>query len=253
MWRIRSILFNILFYSLSFILLTTGLPLLLAPRSWLRRVPPVWLWIGYQLEKHVLGLDYRVIGKENLPPAPYLVAMKHQSAWETMKLYALFTNPAIVLKKELMDAMILGSYGRAMDMVPVDRSKGRETMKYLVEAAQTIIPEKRPLVIFPQGTRVAPEAKEAYKAGIIRLYEGLNIPLVPVALNSGLFWGRNAFWKRGGLITVEILPVIPAGLPKGEVFAKLEEQIESRSDALARQAVKEFKLEREFPLLAEKA
>ena len=240
MWRVRSLLFNLLFYSLSFILLTVCLPMAWLPRSWQRQVPPVWLWIGYTLEKYVLGLDYQVIGAENLPPAPYLVAMKHQSAWETMKLYRLFGNPAIVLKKELMEAPILGTYGRAMDMVPVDRTRGREATKYMVQAARQILIDKRPLVIFPQGTRVGPLAKKPYKQGIMRLYEDLHIPLVPIALNSGVFWGRNSFWKRPGLITVKIFPPFAPGLPANQVAKQMEELIETESDRLAREAIDKF-------------
>lgn len=233
MWRIRSLLFNLTFYPASVLILSVCLPMLLLPRLWLRNVPPVWLAVGYFLEKYVLGLDYVVIGKEHLPPAPYLVAMKHQSAWETMKLYALFGNPVIVLKKELMDAPLLGRYGHIMDMVPVDRSKGREATKFMVEEARRIVfAGNHPLVIFPQGTRIAPGVKKPYKQGIIKLYEDLNLPLFPVALNSGKFWGRNAFWKRPGTITIKIMPAIPPGLPSDEVFQKMQEQIETESDKL---------------------
>ena len=250
MWRIRSLMFNILFYAASFTLLTVCLPMVLLPRSWQRKVPPVWLWIGYQLEKYVLGLDYEVIGAENLPPAPYLVAMKHESAWETLKLYDLFGNPAIVLKKELMDAPILGTYGKAMDMVPIDRTKGREATKFMVQEARQILIDKRPLVIFPQGTRVAPGERKPYKGGIIKLYEDLKIPLVPVALNSGVFWGRNSFWKRPGKITVRIFPPIAPNLPLDQVSAQMEKTIEDESHRLAVDAVARYRMEKTFPHLA---
>lgn len=232
MWRIRSLLFNITFYTASILVLTVCMPLVWFPRSWQRRVPPVWLWIGYQLEKYVLGLDYIVIGGNNLPPAPYLVAMKHQSAWETMKLYALFGNPAIVLKKELMDAPILGTYAHVMDMIPVDRTRGREATKYMVKEARQILVDKRPLVVFPQGSRIAPGVKKPYKQGIIKLYEELNVPLVCVALNSGKFWGRNSFWKKPGLITIKIMPPIPPGLPSDQVFEMIQNQVETESNNL---------------------
>lgn len=237
MWRLRSLLFNLSFYTLSFLLLSACLPMVVLPRSWQRQVPPVWLWIGDKLEKYVLGLTYEVVGRENLPEAPYIIAMKHESAWETMKLYALYKNPAIVLKKELMDTPILGSYAHVMDMVPVDRSKGREATRFMIEEAQKIVPQKRPLVIFPQGTRVAPLTKKPYKRGIIAIYEGMNIPLVPVALNSGVFWGRNSFWKRPGKITITIMPPIPPGLNGDEVFAKMQDQIETESTRLAKEAL----------------
>ncbi len=237
MWRIRSLLFNISFYTLSFLLLTACLPMVVFPRSWQRQVPPVWLWIGDKLEKYVLGLTYEVVGRENLPPAPYIVAMKHQSAWETMKLYALFKNPAIVLKKELMDTPILGSYAHVMDMVPVDRSKGREATQFLIQEAQKVLRDKRPLVIFPQGTRVAPLVKKPYKRGLVKIYEEMNIPLVPVALNSGVFWGRNKFWKRPGKITITVFPPIPPGLDSSQVFDQMQEMVETESDRLCKEAI----------------
>lgn len=237
MWRIRSLLFNISFYTLSFLILTCCLPMVLLPRSWQRCVPPVWLWIGDKLEKYVLNLQYEVIGKENLPAAPYIVAMKHQSAWETMKLYALFGNPAIVLKKELMDTPILGTYAHVMDMVPVDRSKGREATKFMIQEAQKILRDKRPLVIFPQGTRVAPLKKKPYKRGIVKIYEEMNIPLVPVALNSGVFWGRNSFWKRPGKITIKIFPPIQPGQSGSEMFDTMQNLIETESERLSKEAL----------------
>jgi 1-acyl-sn-glycerol-3-phosphate acyltransferase len=242
MWRVRGLLFNILFYGSTLLLLSACVPLWLAPKSWQRRVPPVWLWVVRRVEKYVLGLDYVVIGRENLPKPPYLVAMKHQSAWETMKLYALFGNPAIVLKKELMDLPLWGRYAKAMDMVPVDRSKGKEATHYMVESAKQILVDKRPLVVFPQGTRVAVGDKRPYKMGIMKLYEALNVPVVPVALNAGVFWPRNAFWKRGGTITVEIMPPIAPGGDAQKVFAELQEKIETRSTVLAEQAKREFDL-----------
>lgn len=234
MWRIRSLLFNLTFYPLSALILSVCLPMLLMPRLWLRKVPPVWLAVGYFLEKYVLGLDYVVIGKENIPTdSLYLVAMKHQSAWETMKLYRLFGNPVIVLKKELMDAPLLGRYGHIMDMVPVDRTKGKEATKFMVaEARRIVFSGNHPLVIFPQGTRTAPGVKKPYKKGIMSLYEDLGLPLIPVALNSGKFWGRTAFWKKPGLITIKIMPPIPPGLPTDQVFAMMQEQIETESDKL---------------------
>jgi 1-acyl-sn-glycerol-3-phosphate acyltransferase len=234
MWRIRSLLFNILFYGGSAIFLTLCLPILFLPRKIQRYIPSIWVKSVYWLERFVLGLDYQVIGIENLPPAPYLVAMKHQSAWETMKLYHLFGDPAIVLKKELMDLPLWGRYARIVNMVPVDRSKGREAMYHMVESAKSILIDKRPLVVFPQGTRIAVGKKAPYKFGIMKLYEGLGVPLVPVALNAGLFWPRNSFWKKPGKITVEILPPIAPHQDVDKVFTELQQILEERSDQLAK-------------------
>jgi len=236
---VRGFLFNIAFYGSTLVLLSMCVPLWLAPRAWQRRVPPIWLALVYWSEKYVLGLDYEVVGRENLPPPPYIAALKHQSAWETMKLYRIFGNPAIVLKKELMDLPLWGRYAKAMDMVPVDRSKGSEAVRHMTDSAKQILIDKRPLVVFPQGTRVAVGQKRPYKFGVIKLYEALNVPVVPVALNAGVFWPRNAFWKRPGKITVEILPAIPPGRDGKEVFEELERVLEQRSDALAERAMRE--------------
>ena len=248
-WRLRSILFNIFFYGNTFVLLGLCVPVLLLPKKWQRMVPAMWVGSTYWIEKHILGLDYIVIGRENLPPPPYIVAMKHQSAWETMKLYALFGDPAIVLKKELMDLPFWGNYARAMDMVPVDRSKGRQATAFMVESAKKILVTKRPLVIFPQGTRVAVGTQKPYKAGMSRLYNELNIPLVPVALNAGVFWPRNAFWKRPGRITVQILPPIAPNKNPDDVQKEIETILETTSDKLCIQAVTQHHLEKDFPQL----
>jgi 1-acyl-sn-glycerol-3-phosphate acyltransferase len=249
-WRLRSIAFNIVFYTLTLALGIACIPLMLAPRNWQRQLPPVWLALLYFCERHILGLDYRVIGAENLPPPPYIAAMKHQSAWETMKLYRLFGNPAIILKKELMQIPLWGQYAKAMDMVPVDRSQGRLAMKSMVESAKQILVDKRPLVVFPQGTRIAVGKKAPYKSGVMKLYEALDVPLVPVALNAGLFWPRQAFWKRPGVITVQIFPPIPPGQDPKEVFHRLQKTVEEASDRLARDAVRDQHLETVFPHLS---
>ena len=233
-WRLRSVLFNVIFYGGSVLYLTACLPVLFMPHRIQRYIPTLWVKWVYWIERVVLGLRYRVIGQENLPPAPYLVAMKHQSAWETMKLYHLFGDPAIVLKKELMDLPLWGRYARIVNMVPIDRSKGKEAMYYMVESAKSILVDKRPLVVFPQGTRVAVGKKAPYKYGIMKLYEGLGVPLVPVALNAGLFWPRNSFWKKPGLITVQILPPIAPHKPVDQVFTQLQQIIETVSDDLAK-------------------
>lgn len=232
--KLRSLLFNFFFYGGSLVLLLAAFPLWFASKAIQRKFCLVWVRYAYWCEKYVLGLDYRVVGRENLPSEPpYLVAMKHQSAWETMKLYALFGFPAIVLKKELMDMFLWGRYARAMDMVPVDRSRGREAMDGMVQSARRILTEKRPLVIFPQGTRIPVGVKKPYKHGIAKLYEDLQLPVVPIALNSGVFWPKKSFWKKSGTITLEVMPPIMPGIDGAQMLAQLEQQIESASDRLA--------------------
>ncbi len=232
--RLRCLIFNFVFYIGSAVFLTACLPVLLFPPRIQRKVPDMWVKMVYLAEKYILGLDYKVIGAENLPPPPYLVAMKHQSAWETMKIYHLFGDPAVVLKKELMDLPLWGRYAHAVKMIPIDRSKGHRALSLMVESAKSVLTDKRPLVVFPQGTRVPVGKKAPYHRGIVKLYEALDIPVVPVALNAGLFWPRNSFWKKSGVITVEIMPPLAPHRPGEEVFQELQEKIESASDRLSK-------------------
>lgn len=230
---IRSIFFTIGFYVCTILVLVLSIPAIVMPLKVKRAVALFWFWMIYQLEKYVMNLQYHVIGRENLPSASYIVAAKHQSAWETLKIYMIFGNQAaIVAKKELLDLPLWGRYGYAMGLVPVDRSKGKEAMVAMVNAAQQAVNKGRSIVVFPQGTRVPVGEKRPYKFGVMKLYEGLQVPIVPVALNAGCYWPKNAFFKKSGTITVEILPVIPAGLPTEEAFARMTESIETASDRL---------------------
>jgi 1-acyl-sn-glycerol-3-phosphate acyltransferase len=230
---IRSIFFTIGFYGLTAIMLFISIPALFLSFRFKRAVSMFWFWATYKAEKYVMNLDYRVIGLENLPQEPCLIASKHQSAWETLKVYHIFgEQTAIVAKKELLDIPVWGQYGLAMGLVPVDRSKGREAMAEMTKAANEAIQKGRHVFVFPQGTRVPVGVKMPYKGGIVKLYEGLNVPVVPVAINAGLFWPKKSFWKKSGVITVEILPPIEAGLPSDVFFDRLVDTIETASDRL---------------------
>lgn len=230
---VRSIFFNLAFFGLTGLFLFCCIPGLFMSLRVRRRISLIWFWGVYQCEKYIMNLDYRVIGQDNMPSGPCIIAAKHQSAWETLKVYRIFGDTtAIVAKKELMDIPIWGQYGRAMGLVPIDRSKGKEAMQLMVDKANEAIENGRSLLLFPQGTRIRVSAKAPYKGGIIKLYDGLNVPVVPVALNAGVFWPKNSFWKKSGTITVEILPAIPAGLPTDQMFDRLVEAIETASDRL---------------------
>ena len=184
------------------------------------------------IERHVLGLDYRIAG--TLPTGAALIAMKHQSTWETMKLHLLFHDPAIVLKKELLDLPLWGRYVRLLDLIPIDRAAGAEAIVQMIEVAQRAKAAGRAIVVFPQGTRVPPGESRPYKGGIGRLYAATDLPIIPVALNSGLFWPKAPFRQRRGTITVQVLEPIPPGLDPKEAMKLLEERLEAASDALLR-------------------
>ena len=232
MIAIRSILFNILFYGSTILLV-----LLLWPAAFLGRgaacaVRDLWLGWTMGLIRVVAGIDYVIEDKEKLPSGPVILAVKHQSAWETLAVRALFGDPAIVLKKELLSFPVFGWFLKAVGNVPVDRSAGAKALRLMTDAAKEAAGEGRQILIFPQGTRVAPGAEAPYQPGVFGIYRALGLPVVPVALNSGLYWGRNSFKKQPGTIRVRVLDTIPSGLSRKEMMPRLETAIETATKEL---------------------
>lgn len=231
--KLRSLVFNLLFYGGTVIACLVCMPTLLLPRRTTEAIVMLYLHLVAGLERWVLGLDYRVVGRDRLPTdTAFIVAAKHQSAWETMKLHLLFRRPAIVLKRELLNLPVWGWFAQRLQLIPVDRGKRGTAVSAMLEAARLRAAEGRPLVIFPQGTRIPPGATRPYKVGVFALYQALDLPVVPVALNSGMFWGRERFWKTPGTVTVEILDPIPPGLEQDDFMARLEAEIERATDRL---------------------
>lgn len=231
----RSTAFSIAFFLWHLVLCVFFLWLFLLPRRFLMPVVRFYLRGIAWMERHILGLDWQLIGRENLPEGPCIVAPKHQSAWETMKLHFVLRDPAIVLKRELMYVPIWGWYVFRAGAVPVDRGAGGKALRGMIRAAKEMAKAGREIVIFPQGTRVLPGQHETYKIGVAALYEGLKLPVVPIALNSGLFWPKRGT-KRGGTVTMEILPPIPPGLGRETMMKRLEDELEAASVRLAADA-----------------
>lgn len=233
---LRSIFFNIAFFGLTAMMALCMLPTVFMPRDKAMKIVSLWVKTVYLLERFFLNLDYEVRGRENLPQSgSFLVAAKHQSAYETMKLHILFEDPAIVLKRELLAIPVWGLFLKKIDPIAIDRSNREHAMKSLIAGALHVRDQGRPIVIFPQGTRVAPDAtpdKKPYRAGIAKMAEAANLPIIPMALNTGLFWPRNSWFKRPGKIVFEFLPALPQGLPVTETMALLSEKLETASHAL---------------------
>ena len=196
--------------------------------------PIVHFWENgvYWLERRLLNLNYRVKGLETLPPAPCIIAAKHQSAWETFKVNRIFHDPAIVLKQELTKIPIWGRFLSRTHTVPIDRSRGRVAIEIMLDAAQKAKSANRNILLFPQGTRTPQGVARPYRQGVARLYEHLNLPVVPVALNSGAFWRKGLFSKRGGIIDILILPAIHPGLTPEAMLTELEASIETAMESL---------------------
>ncbi|WP_207479911.1 lysophospholipid acyltransferase family protein [Arenibaculum pallidiluteum] len=229
---IRSLLFNIAFYGWTGFMCFGILWSLLLPRPRMIQAVLFWLRSVYFLERHILGLDYEVRGAEHLPKGPFVLAAKHQSAWETMKLHLLVHDPAIVLKRELLWIPIWGWYAAKAQMIAVDRGARGKAVSSMLRGARRTAAEGRPIVIFPQGTRVAPGTARPYRPGAAILYEDLGIPIVPMALNAGVYWPRRSFRKRPGRIVVEFLPPILPGLTRAQAMAELETRLEAATDRL---------------------
>jgi 1-acyl-sn-glycerol-3-phosphate acyltransferase len=195
---------------------------------------------------HGLGLGtvrYEVRGIENLPPGPFIIASKHQSAWDTLIYNKLFPDCAYVLKRELFWFPFFGWFLWRVGMVGIDRSGGAKTLKLLVRGVRDRLAEGRTIIIFPQGTRTAPGAERKYLPGVSAIYAQSGVPVVPVALNSGMFWPRRRFIKRSGTIVLEILPPIAPGLDRRSFDRTLRERIEPATRKLEAEAADRFGIE----------
>jgi 1-acyl-sn-glycerol-3-phosphate acyltransferase len=234
--RLRSLAFNSGFILLTAVLGVLGLPLLLAPRRVVMCFGRFWARSVLALLKATVGLDCDIRGIGNLPVGPCIVAMKHQSAWDTLILHVLLVDPAVVLKRELLWVPFYGWYASRAGSIAIDRGGRAAALRRMLAAARTATEAGRPVVIFPEGTRTAPGRKLPYQPGVAALYQTLGVPLVPAAVNSGLFWGRRSFWKRPGRITLEFLEPIPPGLPRRRLMPELEDRVETATAALEREA-----------------
>jgi 1-acyl-sn-glycerol-3-phosphate acyltransferase len=230
---LRSILFNLLYALWTAGMHVICLPLLFASRRAVQAAGGVWIDGTLWLLKHVVSIDHRIVGAENLPNTPAIYAAKHQSAWETLFLSRYLDFPAFVLKKELLSIPLFGWFLKKSGMIAVDRKGGASALRAMARQATETLDSGRSILIFPEGTRVAPGQSRPYQPGVAALYTQQKVPLVPVALNSGLFWGRRAFIKKPGTIVVEILPPIPPGLDRKAVMKELENRIETAARALA--------------------
>lgn len=232
----RSLLFNLLFYVTTTLFVVLGSPLFFAPRRWAMAALAVHGRFELWLLRVIAGIKLEVRGAEKLPEGACLVAAKHQSAWETFGLIPLFRDPALLMKRELFWIPFHGWFSRKFEMIPVDRDKGPAALRRMVREAKLRADQGREIIIFPEGTRRAPGAPPDYKTGVVLLYETLQIPCVPLALNSGAFWPRRSLSLRPGTIVVEFLDPIPPGLPKAEFLKRLTQSIETASARLLAEA-----------------
>ena len=233
---VRSFLFNLLFYVNLASWMIVGWFFLLTPRRWSVCALQAWAVSAGWLMRALCGIKVEVRGLDKVPEGPLLIAAKHQSMWETFGLLPLLDYPTFVLKRELLWIPVHGWFSMKFGMIGVDRSAGPAALRDLIAQAKKAIADGRQIVIFPEGTRRPPGAEADYKPGAAALYGALDVPCVPVALNSGLYWPRRTFLRYPGTIVVEFLDPIPPGLKRKAFAQELEGRIEPACAQLKEEA-----------------
>lgn len=234
---IRSFLFLVLINSWGAIIPILYCPAFIFRRRGLGdRGAKVWSVFSLWLLKKLCGVDHKVLGLKNLPKEPCIIACKHQSMWETIVMHLIFRHPAYAYKKELTKIPFYGWYLNSMSGIKVDRKGGARALKDLIKQSKFYLSEGKNIILFPQGTRVPIDGdvkKYPYQAGIAALYLSCNVKVVPVALNSGVFWPKHKVEKNPGTISIKFLKPIESGLKKDEFMKKLENVIEKESKKLS--------------------
>ncbi len=198
------------------------------PHRLRRRSVGPWVALTMWLIRHLLGIRHRVLGRENIPDQPVVILSKHQSAWETVVLQELFPLGVFVWKKELKRLPFFGWALASIPGISIDRGAGKDALKQLVDQGRLRLAQGYPVIVFPEGTRVAPGVKRRYKVGGAYLGCAAGVPVLPVALNSGEFWRRQAFIKHPGTVTLSVGPPIdPTGLSPEDVNSRAEAWIEA--------------------------
>jgi len=236
----RSGIFAIVFYAWSAFMSPLYMPLMLGSRRFFWRCCLSWCRSCIWLIRIILGIDYEVRGRENLTGEPVIIASKHQSAWDTLIFNAIILDCAYVVKRELLWFPFFGWFLSRVGMIGIDRSGGASALKRLVADCKQRLELGRSIIIFPQGTRTAPGAKRPYLPGTAALYTQCKVPVVPTALNSGVFWPRRTFLKHPGTVIVEFLPPIAPGMNRRDFSARLEADIESATARIEQEAYEEY-------------
>ena len=195
----------------------------------------VWSVVGLWVLKKLCGIDHKIIGKEYIPQGPAIIASKHQSAWETIIMHLIINRPVYAYKKELQKIPFYGWYLLVMSGIAVDRKGRASALKEVILQAKKYLQKKQVIVIFPQGTRVktaSDVSQYPYQVGIVALYMACDVDVIPVALNSGLFWPKGQILKNKGTITIEFMEPIKTGLGKKEFLEKLQKNIEEKTKEL---------------------
>jgi 1-acyl-sn-glycerol-3-phosphate acyltransferase len=219
---LRSLLYVLTFYPATAVWVLVGVPLSLLGRRPMLAVVLSWIHFHHWLVTNLLGIRIRVEGE--IPRGPHLIAVKHQSMLETMEMVGLTQLPVIVIKKELADIPLFGWMTRRYGVIAVERSAGAKALRALVAEGERAVATGRPMLIYPEGTRVRVGETPPLRSGFAALYRALGLPVVPVAVDSGRLWGRG-FIHRSGTVTLKIDETIPPGLNRDDVERRVHAAI----------------------------
>lgn len=219
---IRSILFTVVFYVGSIPLVIWAFLTLLGNERAVLRSSRLWARWHRWCAAHILGI--RTVIEGTLPQSGALVVFKHESMFETIEVLVMFKQPAVVFKKQLLAIPVWGLVARRHGVIPIDRDAGAAAMRQMIAAGKAALAKGRPIILFPEGTRVARGSAPELGAGMAGLYRLLGVPLVPVALDSGKVWPRG-FIRHPGTVTMKVGEPIPPGLARVEVERRVHAAI----------------------------
>ncbi|MEK6734312.1 MAG: lysophospholipid acyltransferase family protein [Pseudomonadota bacterium] len=232
---IRSLLFYIAATIWLFIVGIIFSPVIFLPsRFVIIIVGKVWAGGTYYLLKTICNLSVVVKGKKFMPKHSAIYASKHQSALETFMYLFILNKPVFILKKELLKLPVIGFYMKKMGMIAIDRNGGIKSLKFLLEQVQEKINDGYSIVIFPEGTRTSPGKTVDYHPGIAAIYNLKAAPVIPVALNTGMFWPKDTILKKPGKTIIEFLPAISNELDKRSFMEELKKTIEEKCLVISR-------------------
>ncbi|WP_282120102.1 lysophospholipid acyltransferase family protein [Ruegeria atlantica] len=230
---VRSLIFMIVIYAWMLILGIVFAPYALFTKRGALQACKTYARSTIWLASWMVGIRCEVRG--NVPVDEVVIGAKHQSFLDIIMIFSAIPHGKFIMKRELLYTPVIGLYARRLGCIPVDRGRKGAAVAKMVKDVAKEFSEPGQLVIYPQGTRVAPGAKKPYKVGTAVLYEGLGFPCVPVATNAGVFWPRTGVMRKPGLAIVDFLDPIEPGVGRDQFLERLEDVIETRSNALMRE------------------
>ena len=222
MQNLRSIFYSLIFYPATALFVLAGIFASLFGRAATRRLVRSWTEFHHQLAASLLGVRSEVIGQ--IPSGALLIAVKHQSMYETLEMVRIADTPVIVLKRELSDIPFFGWLTRRYGVIPVDRDAGPKALRSMLAHGRAAAADGRAIIIYPEGTRVAPGEQPPLRPGFAGLYRALALPVVPVAVDSGKLWPKGLL-KRSGTVRFKVGDTIPPGLKRDEIEARVHAAI----------------------------